>query len=327
MGRPWLSVIMPVYNGASFLTAALDGLVAQGDGDIEVIAIDDGSTDGSVSLLRSFSDRLDLRIFEQPRGGNWVASTNRGLDLAGGAHISLLHQDDHWLPGRLSVLRPLLTGTSRPTLLAHSCWFVDPRGRRIGRWRCPLPAGRHLPSRFVLERLLVQNFFPLPGVTFSRRAALEAGGMDDRLWFTADWDLWLKLAASGSTWYLDEPLAAYRIHPGQLTMTGTRKPGEIRRQLEAAVGPHLERWRPIVPEAESIERVARFSIRVNETLAARSHGQPAHVVALLASALKLGPRGIRRYLRDSRIHERVGARLRVRSLLRHNPNERGRNQP
>lgn len=317
MGTPWLSVIMPVYNGVPFLASALDGLVEQGEDGVEVIAVDDGSTDETLAMLRGYTDRVDLQIVEQGRLGNWVAGTMHGLSQARGDHVCLLHQDDYWLPGRLSVLRPLVTAPSPPVLVAHSCWFVDADGRRVGSWRCPLPAGRALPAAFVLEHLLVQNFLPLPGVTFSRRAALDVGGMDERLWFTADWDLWLKLAARGTTYYLDKQLAAYRIHADQLTVTGTTRPGEIRAQLEAAVKPHLERWRNTAAGPHAVENASRFSIDVNESLAALANRQPAHVGTLLAHGLKLGPDGWRRYLRDSRILERAGARVRAGLSSRH----------
>lgn len=316
MESPWLSVLMPVYNGTAYLASALDGLVAQDDAGVEVIAVDDGSTDDTVSLLRSYDDRLNLRIVEQGRVGSWVAGTMRGLALARADYVSILHQDDYWLPGRLQAIRPLVAGDSPPLLVAHGCWFVDAGGRAVGSWRCPLPAGRDLPPAFVLERLLVQNFLPLPAVTFSRQVAVEAGGMNEHLWFTADWDLWLKLATRGTAHYVDRPLAAYRIHPQQLTVTGTRAPGEIRRQLEATVGPYLEAWRLTAVRADPVERAARFSIDVNEALAAMSNRQPAHGGRVIAHGLRLGPRGWQRYLRDSRIVERAGARIKVQLRLR-----------
>ena len=77
---PWLSVLMPTYNGEAFLPAALDSLVAQGSPEIELIAVDDASTDSTTSILASFQDRLRLTIERIPHAGNWIQSTNRALN-------------------------------------------------------------------------------------------------------------------------------------------------------------------------------------------------------------------------------------------------------
>src|SRR2546430_4101777 len=83
MSTPWLSVVMPTYNGDAFLAAALESIRAQQDGgDFEVIAVDDGSEDGTLATLDAYSSRLPLRIVRRPRTGNWVASSNHGLAVA-----------------------------------------------------------------------------------------------------------------------------------------------------------------------------------------------------------------------------------------------------
>ncbi|HEV3260038.1 MAG TPA: glycosyltransferase, partial [Gemmataceae bacterium] len=218
MARPWLSVIMPTYNGDAYLAAALDSVCAQDDAAIEVIAVDDGSTDATVPLLESYAERLPLRIVRRGRIGNWVANTNHGLTLARAEHVCFLHQDDLWLSGRLAVVKRLLAQSPDAALLLHPSWYIGPDGRRLGMWRCPLPAGPgELEAEFVVERLLVQNFISMPAPVFRRETALAVGGLDESLWFTADWDLWLKLAATGPALYHPEPLSAFRIHPQSQT--------------------------------------------------------------------------------------------------------------
>src|SRR5205085_1657600 len=102
-------------------------------------------------------------------------------------------------PGRLSVLRRLTARHPDVGLFLSPARFIDSRGRTAGMWRCPLPAGKLAPA-LVVERLLVQNFIACPSPLF-RRAALRAGGLCDELWFTADWDLWLRLASAGPVVY------------------------------------------------------------------------------------------------------------------------------
>src|SRR5262245_13792464 len=106
MSKPWLSVIMPTYNGAAYLERTLTSIAARSDSDIETIAIDDGSTDETMTILQRATKTLPLRIETRGRVGNWVANTNYGLTLAQADHACFLHQDDLWLPDRLRLLRP-----------------------------------------------------------------------------------------------------------------------------------------------------------------------------------------------------------------------------
>jgi GT2 family glycosyltransferase len=317
----WLSVVMPTFNGARYVADALDSIVAQDDEDIEVIAVDDNSTDGTVEILERYASRLPLRIEHHARG-NWAAGTNHGLERAQGAYVSFLHQDDYWLPSRLRTLRTVVDGsTEPPVLVLHPVYFVDASGRRVGTWNCPLPPDAPLDAEFVVERLLVQNFLSVTSAIFSRTEALRVGGLNDGLWHTADWDLWLKLASSGHSWYVPEPLAAYRVHGAALSMTRSAETSDLRAELESVLGPHLDAWMRSHVDTRQLEMVARFSVETNVMLAALAHGQGAGVGRWAANVLRLGPAGMRRYLRDSRVIERSLARLRAR---RH---ERAREQP
>src|SRR5438093_1415934 len=87
MSDPWLSVIVPTYNGAAYLAHALDSIAGQRDEHMEVIAIDDGSADTTPQILRGYARWLPLRIFHR-RVGNWVANTNYGLSSAGGVPVA-----------------------------------------------------------------------------------------------------------------------------------------------------------------------------------------------------------------------------------------------
>src|SRR5207244_2105039 len=95
----------------------------------------------------------------------------------------------------------------------HAAQIVDERGKRLSLWRCPLPAGdRPVPAQQMLTRLLVQNFIAVPTPTIRREAFLQVGGLDETLWYTADWDLYLKLSSAGAVYYHPDLLASFRIH-------------------------------------------------------------------------------------------------------------------
>src|SRR5690349_19596597 len=115
--QPWLSVLMPTYNGRLYLPFALNSIVAQEDDDIECIAVDDGSTDETLSILNSFEDKLSIKNLARERQGNWVGNTNYALSLARGEYVCFLHQDDLWLKDRLYLMKQLAEQFPKVVLL------------------------------------------------------------------------------------------------------------------------------------------------------------------------------------------------------------------
>ncbi|MEM7592684.1 MAG: glycosyltransferase family 2 protein, partial [Cyanobacteria bacterium P01_A01_bin.83] len=99
--QPWLSVIIPTYNGSKYLAAALNSIVVQQEQDLECVVIDDGSTDNTLEIVEQYQQKLKIKLITKARQGNWVASTNQALKVANGVHACFLHQDDLWLEGRL----------------------------------------------------------------------------------------------------------------------------------------------------------------------------------------------------------------------------------
>jgi glycosyltransferase involved in cell wall biosynthesis len=308
----WLSVIVPTYNGAAYLPAALESVVAQSDPDVEVIAVDDGSTDATPAILESFANRLRLRVIRR-RVGNWVANTNVGLEHAVGEWACFLHQDDLWRPGRLAAIKriggPSSPPAPRPTLLLTAAEFITSAGKSVGPWRCPL-VGVNSPVH-VAERLLVQNFVPLPAAVFRREDALKVGGLDPNLWYTADWDFWLKLAALGPICYLPRPLAAFRLHPESQTVTRSGGMAEFRRQHEIVLERHWPLWRDKLYDPRRVEAAARLSIETNVLLAGLLHRGGVVWRRLALATMQAGLGGSTHYLNASRLGERVAARLRA----------------
>jgi hypothetical protein len=159
-----------------------------------------------------------------------------------------------------------------------------------------------------MERLLVQNFVAAPSPVFRKDAWLACGGLDEMLWYTADWDMWLKLAASGPVYYHDGVTTGFRIHGGSLTVAGSRDVADFAQQMQIVFDRHLPRFCDC---SKRVERAGRASIAVNTALAAATSGEYGRLVPAATEVLRLGPAGIRRYLRDSRIVDRVAPRVRA----------------
>ena len=312
--NPTISVIIPTYNGEEFLGAALESVREQYCEEIEIVVVDDGSTDRTMEIIGDFAKTLPLRLITPGRIGNWIAATNLGLREARGEWACFLHQDDLWLPGRMAKV---LSEVARAegAMVLHNSIFIGPEGQRLGPWNCPLEEGTVLSDRF-LRHLLVQDFIAIPSPAFRRRAALDSGGMDESLWLAADWELWLRLGAMGPVRFVAEPLTAFRVHPASQTIARKLQPGEWEHQLESVFHRHFEPWHAAEREKKRVKQAAMASNAVNATLAAAARGESVRIGRVLFQLLMLGPWGWRRYLRDSRIVERVGARLKMRRSAR-----------
>lgn len=307
--RPWLGVIMPSYRGEQWIRAALESIAREAADGVEVLVIDGSPTSASRDIAAEFAGRLRLRLFERPDLESWHTKTNFGVAAAEAGHLCWLGVDDLWLPGRAAAARRWIDAAPQAALHLAPSAVVDRSGRRLGVWRCPLPASGAIPGRTLFERLLVQNFVAAPAPVFRRNDWLACGGLDPTLWYTADWDIWLKLAAAGTCFYHDDVTIGFRIHRDSLTTTGSRDAADFAQQMQTVLDRHLP---ALDGNAEAVARVARASIKVNTALAAAAQGHYAALAAAAAAVLSLGPRAMHRYFRDSRIAERVLPRVRAR---------------
>jgi glycosyltransferase involved in cell wall biosynthesis len=311
-GRPWLSVLIPTHNGQAFLRAALDSIIAQGESRIECIAVDDASTDGTIPILEDYTHRLPLTIRRHRRQGNWARSTNEALEAAQGEFITFLHQDDIWLGNRVAALRTLADRSPQARWFLTSAIFMDAIGRQVGRWRCPLPAWPDvIDKNSLLARLLVQNFVAIPAPVVARDLALRVGGLDECAWYTADWDFWLKLAALEVPVYYPTPTVAFRLHRHSQTNVRSSSSGDFRSQHTSVVERHFEAWKAPYARKVRVWQISSFSTEVNVALASVFHGDMRSFPSLFAKFLSLGLPNQFEYLRNSRIWERVLARIRV----------------
>ncbi|MFD1343073.1 glycosyltransferase family 2 protein [Litorisediminicola beolgyonensis] len=307
---PWLSVLVPVYNGAATLAESLGSLVGQAEG-VEVLLVDQGSKDDSRAIAESFADRLDLTIIDAPENRNWVQNTNLALSRAQAPHATMLHQDDLWRPGRAALLRRMIDRAPDAALYLHAADYIDANGRTVGQFAPGFSATpRSLTSEDALARLLVQNTVALPAAAFPTEIAREAGGLDQSLWYTADWDFWLKLTRRGPVHWSPERRAAFRLHGGSQTVTGSRDLDDFAAQLATPLERHLTAL-PARLRAP-VRKRAEASNALNLWMAARFHGTPRPTRPLLAQLAALGPTNWGPFWRDARVFQRVLPRLRLR---------------
>jgi glycosyltransferase involved in cell wall biosynthesis len=302
---------MPTHCGEQWIDAALSSIASEAVDGVEVVVVDSSPTPATLDIARRYLDRLQLRIFERRDLLMWHAKTNFGAEIAGSDHLCWLHQDDLWLPGRAAAVRAWIEAAPEAPLHLAPSTIIDRKGEALGVWRCPLPPNSELRSAVVIERLLVQCFVAAPAPVFRKDAWLACGGLDEALWYTADWDIWLKLAESGPVYYHDSVTTGFRIHGGSLTVTGSRNITDFASQMQIVFDRHILHLGGRPKSVERAARAARASIAVNTALASAAAGDLRFLARAMSELLRLGPNGIYRYFRDSRIVDRVAPRLRA----------------
>ena len=205
-----LSVVTPSYNQGRFIRATIDSVLSQGIEDLEYWVIDGGSTDGTVDILRSYGDRIRW-VSERDRGQS--DAINKGLRRSGGEVVCWLNSDDVFLPGCLRAVQEAFAADPRLDLAYGDGLLIDEAGAGLGRF----PA----TEDFDLWRLVNVWDYILQPSAFFRRSALErVGYLDEGLHYTLDWDLWIKLALSGSVRRLPGDLACSREYGSTKTASG-----------------------------------------------------------------------------------------------------------
>lgn len=217
MSRPSLSVILPVYNGAEFLDEALDSVRRQTFDDLELIAIDDGSTDASTAILarHAAADRR-LRLAARPHQGI-EAALNHGLALAAAPLVAVMNADDVARPDRLARQAAFLEAEPGVAAISGALEWIDPAGRPFRVSRPPTAPAE------IRETLHRTNCMAHPAVMLRREAVLALGGYRTGFAYAEDYDLWLRLAERWDLANLPEIVLAYRCHPAGISLPKARQ--------------------------------------------------------------------------------------------------------
>jgi glycosyltransferase involved in cell wall biosynthesis len=214
-----VSVVMASYNHNRFLRENLDSVVAQSHRELEVVVVDDGSTDDSLATLRDYASRHGerFRVFTHPGAANRgiYASLNRAIAEARGAYIAVQGSDDVWLPGKLERQLAVFEADRGVGAVYAQAYLVDESGRPLGADGQPQIYGRAAPD--LVATLLQHNVVPAMTLMYRRDVMPGPPFAEDLLY--ADWELNLRLALQTRLACVEEPLVLYRRHQGAVTHT------------------------------------------------------------------------------------------------------------
>jgi glycosyltransferase involved in cell wall biosynthesis len=224
---PLVSAIIPTFNAAEYVSQAVNSVLATRGVSVEVIVIDDQSTDATWQMLERFGGAI--RKVRQQKGGPYKAR-NLGARLASGQWLAFLDADDEWLPEKLA--RQLAAADDDAALIFTDCENFGACDR--------VKARQSDTTEFfdgeVFEQLLLGNFISMSSVLIRRDWFERLGGFSEEHTGVQDWDLWLRYtAAGGQVKVIRDALTRYRIHAGQMTQNLDLRAAERLAVLERAL--------------------------------------------------------------------------------------------
>ena len=184
--NPIVSVVIPIFNGAPFVAKAVESILAQGITGVEIIVVDDGSTDGTQAVLAELATTVGIVWFQQDHGGP-ARSRNRGIREASGEFIALLDCDDVWLPGKLEAQLAIMRARPEVGVVHTDYEVVNEEGRVEERARARY-------SQEPLVQAFAGGHTALPSTLLMRRSVLDqVGALDPDLYGSEDSDLTIRL--------------------------------------------------------------------------------------------------------------------------------------
>jgi glycosyltransferase involved in cell wall biosynthesis len=279
-----ISVITPVYNGASFIEETALSVLQQDDTELEYLIVNDGSFDTTADVLAELQVRFphQLRVIHQNNQGE-AAAINHGLKEAKGDFVCIVSADDPLLPQHLKTVSEALERNPR-AVVAYPDWeMIDQNGR-------PLRTITTLP--FDL-RTLVSDFvcLPGPGAMIRRSEIMPKGLRNARFRFVSDYDAWLHLSLRGPFIRVPSVLARYRIHPDQATTTGRGR--EMAIEIESVIREFFEE-RDLPAQLRRLKRRAIAFSSYYAGLQKLHHGDVPGRRRMLKSLLLAPPFPVRR---------------------------------
>ncbi len=219
-----VSVIMPCYNAAAYVGEAVEDVLAQRYGAVELIVVDDGSTDGSADVVAGYGSPVHL--IRQANAG-CAAARNTGLAHATGRYVAFLDADDRWDPHFVETMVAAMTDDEASADLAYCGWARFWGG--LDTARPFIPHDLETSGRDKLAMMVQGCPFPIHAVLVRRDRLEEVNGFDCRYPPAEDYHLWLRLAIRCRFRRVPKVMAYYRRHPAQQTADHYR--------------PTLQRWR------------------------------------------------------------------------------------
>lgn len=200
-----ISVVIPTYNREKTIKRCLDSILCQSYMPVEIIVVDDGSDDNTISIIQKMDISI-LKIIQQNHRGA-QAARNLGILNAIGDYIAFLDSDDEWLPNILERQIEILT-KNKDSVVYTDCYTVDDRTLKKKRWKLPCKSGN------VYKSLLSHPAPMFQGMLVRKEWLLDMGLLDENVVAYQEWETSIRLAKYHEFVHISEPLFLYHFHSG-----------------------------------------------------------------------------------------------------------------
>lgn len=256
---PDVSVIIPTFNCAHFLPQTIDSVMSQTFHDLEILVVDDGSTDDTRAVVEACNTSIRY-IYQKNQGPS--AARNTGIRESRGKYLAFLDSDDLWLPGKLEKQTRVMENLPSTGLVYSDLYYFDSEtGSSLGTY----PNHHLFASGKILARLFLDNFIQMSTQLVRREVFREVGLFDESLWSCEDWDMWLRVSGRFDVGFVDEPLSMHRLHLGNRSKQVRDRDTLVVLQKTLDRNPGLSEQLGILKNRKLAATHARFAIALMET--------------------------------------------------------------
>ena len=212
---PLVSIVITCFNYGKFIKQAIDSALEQTYSSVEIVIVNDGSTDNTDEVVANYLNLDNVKYIKQQNAGQTKAK-NTGINNSSGDFIAFLDADDAWETEKLAKQVILFSNEAVGVVYSRSR-YIDEQGNAF---YVPKSGNKYLlPKRGkVTDHLLLDNFVPFSSSIVRRGCFDRCGVFDESLQMGIDWDLWLRLSTIYEFDFVDEPLLIYRVgHAGQMS--------------------------------------------------------------------------------------------------------------
>jgi len=206
---PLVSVVIPTYNRARFISQSIESVEQQTFKNYEIIVVDDGSNDNTAELLQLRYGKKIVYIRKQDNQG-LAAARNTGVEAARGKYIAFLDDDDQWLPEKLEMQVVLMQHNPSLGLAYCNAYLVNESNTLIKEIQGS-------KRGYIFDDMLTSNHFGISSVLLQKKVFLETGLFDECLSALEDWDLWIRVSKMYEVDFVNRALVTYRMHSNNMS--------------------------------------------------------------------------------------------------------------
>ncbi len=199
-----VSVVIPAYNKVELTIRTIKSVLSQTYKYIEIIVVDDGSTDNTPSRLRIFGDQI---TYIRKTNGGACSARNMGIEHSSGEYIALIDCDDIYYPEKIEKSVKRLDSEPDTGFVYTGAFFIDDDDEIISEHKII----DHPPSGWITSSLIISNFICNSTVVVKKECFRKIGNFDESIFIPADWDMWIRLSEKYKAAYIDENLTGYRL--------------------------------------------------------------------------------------------------------------------